>query len=104
MFFKIVCAWLLMSSVATLLPIASFFGGFFRAFITGQFWYGVLFATLAIFVFEAAYKYSLGVEGDEYARTYLGKAWHFLYALYEKLFSKAKTEEQKFVADIKKRF
>jgi hypothetical protein len=103
MFLSIVAAWFVTAYLMHILYFLGFFGGFFHAFITGDFWRGVFFATLLIFIFEAIYKYSLGMEGDEYARTYIGKAWHFLYALYEKLTGKAAAEKQKLLADLRKK-
>lgn len=97
---RIICGWFVTAYAMHLM----YFTGFFHAFITWDFWRGVFFAALLIFIFEAAFKYSLGMEGDEYLHTYVAKLWKLVYALYERIFHKAELEKTKLAKDIKKRF
>lgn len=96
---RIICGWFVTAYAMHLM----YFTGFFHALITGDFWRGVIFASVAIFIFEAVFKYSLGMEGDEYLHTYVVKFWRLLYALYEYIFHRAEAEKAKLAADIKKR-
>lgn len=103
-FLNLVCAWFVAAYIAHIVYFLGFFSGFFHSFITGDFWRGVFLAATLIYIFEAIFKYSLGMEGDEYVHTYLVKFWKVLCALYERLFNKAKAEQKQLAADLKKRF